>query len=676
MKEFTKNLLILFIGILSIIFIFYISSLNIKEGFDLSETKTQSRNEINNIINILKERANKIGDVIEKETNNVINVLETQTYKTGDKINDIINQLQNRTYKIIDVVQSETNNVISILKTQTYKIGDITQKEINAIINILETQIYKIIDIIQKETNDIINKLKKHTYQTGDIVEKETNDIINQLKTQTYKIGDIVENETNDIINILNIQTYKIGDIVKNETDDIINQLEKTTYKTGDSIKKETNDIINQLEKQANKTGDEIKNESTSIFKVISDSFNKYISKPISSTFNILSKNSIFYIILAIIFIFSFLYIIIRFVLIKEIDKTPNVIIPSQNTPTLFRKSLSILFGLVISGLLIFLLTYSIEKFAGQSSIVSFILILSIIILVLGLIYKTINAHFPVGNAKKNAFFNLITTILLYIPCIVSRNFDWFGKLLVGQYNSADAGSLMMLALAIGLYVIYFLTPSLLNRVSKQGGTQLVNKPVSTSLEYSLGTYQDLNGSENFDYQYAISCWIFIDASPPNTAPSYSKYTSLLNFGNKPNILYNAQTHTLMITMQQKDLQDVTKNKLIDFDSEGNRIIYTDDNFLLQKWNNIIINYNGGTLDIFLNGKLVKSSIEVVPYYTLDNLTIGENDGIKGGICNVVYFRRALKSNNIYYLYNLVKNNNPPISNDSSKTILVNNANI
>ena len=92
---------------------------------------------------------------------------------------------------------------------------------------------------------------------------------------------------------------------------------------------------------------------------------------------------------------------------------------------------------------------------------------------------------------------------------------------------------------------------------------------------------------------------------------------------------------------------------------------------VLQNWNKLIINYNGGTLDIFLNGELVKSSIEVVPYYTFENLTIGENNGIKGGICNVVYFRHALTSQNIYYIYNTVKDITPPILNDSNQTILV-----
>jgi hypothetical protein len=218
--------------------------------------------------------------------------------------------------------------------------------------------------------------------------------------------------------------------------------------------------------------------------------------------------------------------------------------------------------------------------------------------------------------------------------------------------------------------------PNVFNLISTQGGEQLVNRPVYINTMYNLGSYEDLNGgSDDFNYQYAISCWVFMDASPPNTSIRYNKYTSLLNFGNKPNILYNAKAHKLMITMKQKDLKNITKNKLIDFDEEGNRIVYTNDNFLLQKWNNIIINYNGGTLDIFLNGELVKSSIECVPYITLDNLTIGENEGLNGGMCNVVYFKQALTSNNIYYIYNTLKDKNPPVLNDSNETILKQNVN-
>ena len=338
----------------------------------------------------------------------------------------------------------------------------------------------------------------------------------------------------------------------------------------------------------------------------------------------------------------------------------------------LFKSSLLILFGLVISGLIIFWITYNIESLSSNSSILSFILNLLLVALILGLVYKTLYVKLPVGNTKKNAFFTLIMNILLYIPCLIGGIFDWFGKITLG---SQERGSLIMLLVIILLFIAYFNISKVFNSISTQGGSQLVNKPVYTNTEYNLGNYEELNGSDNFDYQYAISCWIFIDAAPPNMNSNYTKYTSLLNFGEKPNILYNGKKNSLMITMQQKYLNNVTENKLIDFDEQGNRIIYINNNLLLQKWNNIIINYNGGTLDIFLNGELVKSSIEVVPYYTLDNLTIGENDGIQGGICNVIYFRKALSSQNIYFIYNTVKDRTPPTLNDSNKTILVKNIN-
>ena len=96
-------------------------------------------------------------------------------------------------------------------------------------------------------------------------------------------------------------------------------------------------------------------------------------------------------------------------------------------------------------------------------------------------------------------------------------------------------------------------------------------------------------------------------------------------------------------------------------DENGNVILYEQSGILLQKWNNIIINYNGGTFDIFYNADLVKTHIEVVPYMNYDNLTIGTDNGLYGSICNVNYFKSPLSIMQIYYLYNLVKTKTPPI---------------
>lgn len=329
-----------------------------------------------------------------------------------------------------------------------------------------------------------------------------------------------------------------------------------------------------------------------------------------------------------------------------------------------WKRALFGLFSVVISGLVIGLIAYNIQHFTGNTGIERVVLNMLVITVVIGLIYKTLFVKIPGGAAKQNLVFSLLTNVIFYIPCLFSELFD-----------STEKGSFLMLILAVALLLVYFKGASVFNTVNLQGGKQLVNKPVGTDSVYSLGTYQDLNGSDKFDYQYAISFWVFLESAPPNTNSSYNKYTSLLNFGKKPNVLYNGATNTLMVTMHQKNLKDVTKNKLTDFDENGNRILYKGSNFLLQKWNNIIINYSGGILDLFINGELVKSDVGVVPYYTLDSLTIGEDNGVKGGICNVVYFNRAITTTNISYLYDMVKDKTPPVLNDSNETILAQNVN-
>ena len=355
-----------------------------------------------------------------------------------------------------------------------------------------------------------------------------------------------------------------------------------------------------------------------------------------------------------------------------EFPSVPNIKnIPNIEKFNLFKKGLLVLFGLVISGLIIAWLSYNIQSLTNNSSIVSFILNIFLIIVVLAIIYKTIYVQFPYGNSKKNAFFDLLMNAIFYIPCLFTTTFDSVMKLFIDEYDSTTTGSLLLLLLAIVLLLLYFLLPFVYKKINLQGGKLLVNNPVYTNSIYSLGNYKELNESENYDYQYAISFWFFADAVPPNTNSNSVNYTSILNFGNKPNILYNTQKNSLVVTMPSNvKLYNTNKEILNNLDLNDNVILYKNDNILLQKWNNIIINYNGGVLDIFLNSELVKSVSGVVPYYTLDNLTIGEDNGVHGGICNVVYYKKPLTTNNIYYLYNMVKNLTPPVVEASNLTII------
>ena len=51
----------------------------------------------------------------------------------------------------------------------------------------------------------------------------------------------------------------------------------------------------------------------------------------------------------------------------------------------------------------------------------------------------------------------------------------------------------------------------------------------------------------------------------------------------------------------------------------------------------------------------------VIPYISTDSISIGEKDGVSGGICNVVYYPDTLGKTKMDMFYNTLKIKNPPI---------------
>jgi len=312
-----------------------------------------------------------------------------------------------------------------------------------------------------------------------------------------------------------------------------------------------------------------------------------------------------------------------------------------------------------------------------------------IIIVIAAIIFRALTY----SNFYQNSpLTQLIVNSIFYIPCLLVAFIDNFVKLtgLDVKSKGKDSGlfkptttDYILLVLAILLNVGYFAYPYAAVKFSKQGGLMLIDNPIYTNTEHILASYQSLNKNTNYDlnydstlntdfnYTYAISFWVYIDAVSPSMSSAYNKYTTLLSYGGKPNVLYKGADNTLMITMDNTSAPKTNYKPTVPFDTDenGNRIIYVKKDLLLQKWNNIIINYNGGTLDIFLNGELVKSSIEVLSWMKYDTLTVGSKNGIRGGMCNLNYFNKSLNVQQIYYLYNFVKDNTPPVYKSSEETI-------
>ena len=182
-------------------------------------------------------------------------------------------------------------------------------------------------------------------------------------------------------------------------------------------------------------------------------------------------------------------------------------------------------------------------------------------------------------------------------------------------------------------------------------GTQLLKDPVYLNNQHTLGNFENLHAGSvddsKFNYHYSLSAWFYINPQPPNTSPAYTKYTSILNYGDKPQIEFNGLENVLRIRSLtgKKELVEIYKTSDIQY----------------QTWNNVVINYDGGNMDVFINGKLVASRPNIAPYMTYENITSGSDNGIQGGICNVMYYDHTLSKGAISLAYSILKNKDVPL---------------
>ena len=277
-------------------------------------------------------------------------------------------------------------------------------------------------------------------------------------------------------------------------------------------------------------------------------------------------------------------------------------------------------------------------------------------------------------------------------------------------FGNTTKNDLIFLGISVsvcGLYLLfnYVIIPFGMTKYYKQGGKQLINNPVSTDVLTNVATYQKLNGSDKINYKYAVSFWFYIDSFPPSTGSAYLKTVPILSYGDNPSVKYHGPSNSIIITVKQtsegadivssmqKLETNIKKENIEDWneiqnkiksgieqvkslpigneeDENGNRIIYKRSDILLQKWNNIVLNYNGGTLDVFYNGELVKSAIEVVPKINYDMLTVGTDDGINGHVANLMYFDHPLNYLTVNRLYTMLKDKNPPSISTIDETLI------
>jgi len=227
--------------------------------------------------------------------------------------------------------------------------------------------------------------------------------------------------------------------------------------------------------------------------------------------------------------------------------------------------------------------------------------------------------------------------------------------------NNAKMGSTNYIQ-KVELDKMVYKTERLLEKTndSKHEYERLYNNDISGNYNNDIsGNYNnDISGNYNAGYHndsslvlnYTLSFWFYINPTQQNIITD--DWLDVLDYGNKIKVQYglvNNQNNVIRFTIREKD-KDTFK------------FIHLESNIPSQKWNNFIFKYYDNKVDIFMNGILRDTLSNVFINREEYNLiTLGQNNGMTGSICNIIYYPYSLSIDKINQNYANLINNNPPI---------------
>jgi|TARA_B110000483_G_C18201244_1_gene545322 hypothetical protein len=212
------------------------------------------------------------------------------------------------------------------------------------------------------------------------------------------------------------------------------------------------------------------------------------------------------------------------------------------------------------------------------------------------------------------------------------------------------------------------------------------------------------NIANQTNYSYGLSFWVFIHPQ----SGSIKQCNNIINFDGRPQVMYCPTYNKIptgdVVKYKKNGNDEIIRARVVSSELVSNKYVvyklknitsdetyegvhhseiqynypysvlkfvlgssterdveYTLPNLKMQKWNNIVINYIDGTYDLFVNGEMVNSFQGGMEEFKYNDITIGEEFGISGGIANIVYYKNYLTKDKIISNYNLLKNKSPPV---------------
>jgi len=244
---------------------------------------------------------------------------------------------------------------------------------------------------------------------------------------------------------------------------------------------------------------------------------------------------------------------------------------------------------------------------------------------------------------------------------------DQFGQL---QKDPIGRSTKLLLLFEIVVVLLIVVVPIVLKQMKKHDGVEILKGPQYLNSQITKKYSEIRNDAKNtieadgqevrvYDsakeasrtYNFALSMWIYINKFDKSTNEAYAftstkKRADIMKYLGQIQIKYNNQTDNLEIYYK--------KNGTL----TGEKIYQTVD-FKFQKWNNIVLNYSNGTLDVFINDKLMISKSNILFSRTHDiankQISIGTTNNkynLIGGVKDVYYYNTNISRNKIHLIYN------------------------
>jgi hypothetical protein len=285
---------------------------------------------------------------------------------------------------------------------------------------------------------------------------------------------------------------------------------------------------------------------------------------------------------------------------------------------------------------------------------------------------------------------------ILYIPCL------FLDFLQSSQSAVGDTTRPIWIIVAIELLLIAILYggPYLLNYIGASA-SQMVAAPVALKELYDTNlttqspqififhntgmdrTPEDTAANcpieEKKRYNYSISGWFILY----NNISIKNQDLEIFNFGDTPKMTYNPFTNelklicsTVNITTRNAEMTEIynsrkiyneyTKTSGMNLARNAKFQMLTENNDLdsdipLQRWNYFVVNYDGKTMDLFLNNDLIFRSEFIMPDIQLKPITVGSENGLNGNICNFQFHKYPLTKEQMRWTYKMLKSQNPPM---------------